>query len=305
LEAQIQGSANQIEWSTGDTESIIFINQPGTYSVTVTNQCGSSEAQVSVTEFPEVLPSFVIESDATEICTGGEGIIVAQVFNADPSTILWTTSDGGEIISGETTSTITIGSTGIYTISASNNCGTTTMDRIISVDPPTVDIQVIANNICVTDTAEITFNGTNFDNFTWSTGESNVDQIFVTGQNTYSVTVTNSCGDSASDAVTFNCEFPFDECLMIPNAFTPNNDETNDGFRPIIPEECTGGITIRRLTVWSRWGKKVFDEESDNPIWDGMDGSKPAGADVYIYLVDAINDDGEERVIKGDVTLIR
>lgn len=305
LEAQIQGAANQIEWSTGETASIILIDEPDTYSVTVTNQCGVGEAQVIITEFPEILPTFILNPDASNICTGGEGIIVAQVSNADLSTVMWTASNDGEIISGENTSVITIGNTGIYTISASNNCGTSTMESIISVDPPTVNIDVIANDICVTDTAEITFTATNFDTFTWSTGETENPQIFVTGQDTYSVIVTNSCGDSAIDAITFNCEFPFDECLMIPNAFTPNNDSSNDGFSPIIPEECTGGITIRRLIVWSRWGKKIFDEASDNPIWDGMDGGEPAGADVYIYLVDAINDDGEERVIKGDVTLIR
>lgn len=309
LEAQIQGFANQIEWSTGETESIIFIDQPGTYSVTVTNPCGSSESQVVVNEFPEVLPSFSLMPDASEICNGGEGIIVATIFNADPNTIMWTASDGGEIISGETSSVITIGNTGTYTISASNNCGTGTMNSVISADLPTVNIEVINNNICVTDTAEITFNSTNAELFTWSTGEmgdiGSNQQITVTGQNTYSVTVSNTCGDTATDAVTFDCEFPFDECLLIPNAFTPNNDDTNDEFSPVIPEECATGITIRRLTIWSRWGKKVFDEESSNPIWDGMDGGEPAGADVYIYLVDAVNDNGEERVLKGDVTLIR
>jgi gliding motility-associated-like protein len=303
LEAQIQGAANQIEWSTGNSESIIFINQPGTYGVTVTNQCGANEAQIVITEFPEVLPSFQFTTDDSGLCTGQAATVVADVFNASANSVMWATTDG-MIVAGTNSPVLTAGTPGTYTITATNNCGTSTEDVILAAVPPTVEVNVLVDELCTLDSAIIGFTGTGISSFEWSTGVTDNNQILVSEQGTYAITVTNGCGDATAET-TLNCEFPFDECLMIPNAFTPNNDSNNDGFSPVIPEECTEGITIRRLTVWSRWGKKVFDEAGGNPVWDGTDGDEPAGADVYIYLVDAVNEDGEGRVFKGDVTLIR
>jgi gliding motility-associated-like protein len=305
LEAQIQGAANQIEWSTGDNESFIFINQPGTYGVTVTNQCGSDEAQVVVTDFPEVLPSFVLEIDDSGLCAGENATVVADVFNATPNSVIWTATDGGMIVDGENAPILTAGTSGTYTITATNNCGTSTQETVLVAVPPTVNINVLLDELCMLDSAVISSTGTGFSTFEWSTGNATDNQITITEQGTYSITATTIACGTATAEITFDCEFPFDECVMIPNAFTPNNDSNNDGFSPVIPENCVEGITIRRLAVWSRWGKKVFDEASNNPIWDGNDGGEPAGADVYIYLVDAVNEDGEERIFKGDVTLIR
>lgn len=303
LEAQIQGFASLIEWSTGAADPFIFIDEPGTYSVTVTNQCGMDEASVTITEFPEVLPSFAFAIDDSGLCDGEPATIVADVISGDLNSVMWTTPDG-EIVSGGNTNILIAGSPGTYTISASNNCGTSTQDVVLAAVPPTVNIEIVLDSLCAIDTTILGFNGTGINSFEWSNGETNQTQIIASEQATYSITVTNGCG-MATDEITLNCEFPFTECLMIPNAFTPNNDSNNDGFSPVIPEGCEEGITIRRLTIWSRWGKKVFDEAGNNAVWDGMDGNNPASADVYIYLVDAVNDDGEERIFKGDVTLIR
>lgn len=303
LEAQIQGFANQIQWSTGETESIILINQPGTYSVTVTNQCGSSEAQVTITEFPIVLPSFEFAIDDSGLCSGQNATVVANIINGFDNTAMWTTGEG-TIVSGANSPVLIASSPGVYLITAGNNCGTSAAEVGLEAVPPTVNIAIIDDQLCSIDTAIIAFNGTGIAEFEWSTGNTTDNEITVTEQGTYSITATNGCGE-ATDEVTFNCEFPFDECLMIPNAFTPNNDSNNDEFSPVIFPECAQGITIRRLTIWSRWGEKVFEDTGNNPRWDGKLNGDPAPADVYIYLVDAINEDQVERIYKGDVTLIR
>ena len=59
------------------------------------------------------------------------------------------------------------------------------------------------------------------------------------------------------------------------------------------------------MIVYSRWGEKVFESNQDNPAWDGIHNGEPATADVYIYRIDVVNDEGDERIFRGDVTLIR
>ena len=300
LGAEIMGAANTIEWSTGEENTpIILIDQTGTYSVVVSNQCGADSASVTINEFPEILPTFTFEDSG--LCNGGDATIIADITNATPGTEMWSTNDG-TIVSGANTSTIIVSTAGTYTISAENNCGINSGDYVISADEPTVSIIVALDDICEADSAILTYAGTNIDTVEWSTGET-ISTITVQGIDTYSITAMNSCG-SATDEITFDCEFPFDACLMVPNAFTPNNDSSNDAFSAVIPEECQNGISVNRLTIWSRWGEKVFDETGNNPQWDGMDGDKPASADVYIYRIEASSE--EENVVReGDVTLIR
>ncbi len=59
------------QWSTGDTTQTISISLPGDYSVTVTNECGSSTAAVDILEDPNFLCSFVTPNAFTP---DGDGI---------------------------------------------------------------------------------------------------------------------------------------------------------------------------------------------------------------------------------------
>jgi gliding motility-associated-like protein len=88
--------------------------------------------------------------------------------------------------------------------------------------------------------------------------------------------------------------------VLIPNAFTPNGDGANDQFRPITTE---GGEVIGKLTIYNRWGQKLF-ESRNNVFWDGTIDGQAATSDVYVYLIEV--QCGEliaSRV--GEVTLIR
>lgn len=88
--------------------------------------------------------------------------------------------------------------------------------------------------------------------------------------------------------------------LRIPNAFTPNSDGVNDVFR-VVPYE--GLEIIGSLTIYDRWGEKVYENQG-NVFWDGTIDGKPGPSDVYVYRIDIICD-GEPEAIWGDVTLLR
>lgn len=88
--------------------------------------------------------------------------------------------------------------------------------------------------------------------------------------------------------------------VQIPNAFTPNGDGANDVFRPIATE---GEEVFGRLTIYDRWGEKVY-ENRGNVYWDGTIDGVPASSDVYVYIVEV---ECENQLVPrvGEVTLLR
>jgi len=90
--------------------------------------------------------------------------------------------------------------------------------------------------------------------------------------------------------------------IRIPNAFTPNGDGDNDVFT-VVPYE--GTETIERLTIYNRWGQRIYVGTGSNASWDGTSDGKPAPADVYVWLLE-VSCAGEEKGVRhGDVTLLR
>lgn len=59
---------------------------------------------------------------------------------------------------------------------------------------------------------------------------------------------------------------------------------------PIITTECQNSIEIEQLTIWSKWGKKVFVSNNGIAEWDGTFNQKNAAADIYFYQILAIVD---------------
>jgi gliding motility-associated-like protein len=92
--------------------------------------------------------------------------------------------------------------------------------------------------------------------------------------------------------------------LSMPTAFTPNNDGLNDEFKGF---GNLDGVPSFKMTIWSRWGEKIY--ETTNPLagWTGEKDNKglllPQG--VYVYVIDYTTSRGEEKQLKGHVTLVR
>ena len=109
----------------------------------------------------------------------------------------------------------------------------------------------------------------------------------------------NGCEGEISYRVLFSP--PCDQRkILMPNAFTPNGDGTNDLFRAVPLED--GGL-LARLTVYDRWGQKVYENRNE-AVWDGMLQGKEATADVYVWVIEILC--GSEAVKKvGEVTLLR
>ena len=113
----------------------------------------------------------------------------------------------------------------------------------------------------------------------------------------YAINEDFDCIDSSNVTLTINNE----HTVWTPNSFTPNGDQKNDGFTPL----CTG-IEEYRLLIYNRWGKLIFDEIGESPIWDGNDKNGiPCKTDSYSYIIDYKTLTGDNHTTNGVVFLIR
>lgn len=135
-----------------------------------------------------------------------------------------------------------------------------------------------------------------------TTPDSSSTIVNVLNTTTFTVQVTDSFGCMKDDTVTIvvehvTCDDPY---VFIPNLFTPNGDGQNDVLyvRSEILEEFY-------FAVYNRWGERVFETTFRDEGWDGSFQGKPCQNGVYDYYLKGKCADGQEILMKGNVTLTR
>jgi gliding motility-associated-like protein len=89
--------------------------------------------------------------------------------------------------------------------------------------------------------------------------------------------------------------------IVIPNIFSPNNDNYNDLFNAISKH-----VKDIRGKIFNRWGQLVYVWDSNQGGWDGRTISgtiAPPG--IYYYIINAIGKDEKTYEYTGTVTLVR
>ena len=88
--------------------------------------------------------------------------------------------------------------------------------------------------------------------------------------------------------------------ILMPNAFTPNDDGRNDFIKPVltfIPHKYV-------YQVFDRWGARVFQTTDPETGWDGsLNGGTKASEGVYIYYILLTTTKGIEVEQRGEITL--
>ncbi len=117
---------------------------------------------------------------------------------------------------------------------------------------------------------------------------------------TYTVNGTDSNGCSNTAAVTVLTDYSVKVSYSMPNAFSPNGDDKNDCFRV----KYFGLVQDIQLSIFNRWGQKVFFTTNPNDCWDGTYKGQPCDAGNFVYYLKAKTTCGAvER--KGNVLLVR
>lgn len=250
-------------WSTGQSIQDISGLPKGSYTVTVTENKGcDTTATFNIDEPEPINVTYTIKCN-----NDGTKDIDVSVSGGEPTyDYNWSTN--------ETTQDLSHVQSGTYslTITDSNNCDTTitvTTDEIIT----NYTAGGCAGAVTVVLTSK---NGSSPYSYQWSNGQSGA---VLTGvkEGTYTVTTTDSenCKEQ-TEVVVPEGEY----CLDIPNAFTPNGDGTNDTWDILgLDEDC-------KVTVYNRWGTKVFHSKGYDPQWDGKYmGVKVPTASYYYEVV--------------------
>lgn len=120
---------------------------------------------------------------------------------------------------------------------------------------------------------------------------------------TYTITVTNVSGCTATDTVTvlLLCKA---SAVYIPNSFTPGHDGRNDVFRI----RGYGIKVVKSLRIYNRWGELVFERSNfdindQNAAWNGKYRGNIVPAGSYVYIAE-MSCNENDFIQKGTVTVI-
>lgn len=132
----------------------------------------------------------------------------------------------------------------------------------------------------------------------WSTGAV-YSSISVYTAGIYWVKTENrNCGEQV-DSVKVNMK-ACDCEMLIPNSFTPNDDNRNDYFFPVL--QCE--YSFYKMTIKDKWDNVVFYTENVNGKWDGKYKGNLCPEGMYTYIIES-QEKGVEKRRAGQVSLFR
>ncbi len=190
-------------WSTTESTQAIVVSAAGTYTVTVTDAAGCT-ATDNITITSVAIPSVSINPNNPSICNGNSVDLTATGSSGTGMgyTYTWEFPDA----STSTGATVSANQTGNYTVTVTDSGGCTATAQT------TVTISNISTNIsasntvlnCMMNSATLDA-GAGFDNYVWSNGDG-TQVTTVTNAGTYTVTVTDTNGCTATDDITITAD---------------------------------------------------------------------------------------------------
>jgi gliding motility-associated-like protein len=298
-------AGNTLTWNGGalaNATNPSTVNASGTYTLTATNPSNGCVTNTTVSVNSNItLPTLTAGSPATISCITNTTQVTGSSLTAGV-TYSWS---GAGITAGATTSSATVNAAGVYSLtvtSSSTGCSNTTTVLVSASPSPTASV---SSDVTIFSGASTTLTAGGGGTYVWNNGPTTSSQVVSPKETTnYCVTVTDGAGCTNQKCVLVTVElscYTNDE-YETPTAFTPNNDGMNDQFSLQGWDECTTSFFI---TIYDRWGEKIFESEDVNFNWDGSYKGKALGSAVFVYYIKAdilkvgtINK-------KGNITLIR
>lgn len=278
------------QWQDNSSKDSLVVNKSGAYSLTVTNSCGSVNDAVTITT--NATPTVILPPD-TILCDE-TSFDIAATATATSLSYKWT--------DGSTGPSVTATGSGIYGISVTNICGEAT-DNIQVTFSHSAQLPFHNSLVPACDDSVVTLNAKNPGmKFLWSTGET-TQVISTLSSGTFRVTISDNDNCPVTDQATVSRHSCIVICqVAIPNAFSPNKDGNNDSFKPLF--NC--GVESYSLSIYNRWGEKVFESNNVADGWDGMYKGSTEPVGTYVYFTQfKLSDKQNIETKTGNVTLLR
>ena len=265
-------------WSNGTITEDLNNIPAGNYAVLVTDSRGCTKsAQYSINR-PQPL-ALNVQTNTDVNCETRE---ISQVFEAQVSggvpPVLLNWSSG--TVSGANNEFMTTEQDGLVILTATDALGCSTTYSL-NVDIPVIGnadfnqssygytaygIYSILDPIQFTNTATGDYVSIlwDFGDGTFSNEENPIHTYILEGDYVVTQTVTYPFGCVYVHTISLIIEKGY--VLVVPTAFTPNNDTLNDTFRPV-----TRGLKNVRMDVYDTWGSLIYSETGD--VLRGWDGT--------------------------------
>lgn len=217
-------------WNTGDTSAVIIAHNSGQYSVKVINLCGFDGDTVTINY---VVPLQLNLGADTSFCEGDSLLLKAELKNAN---WFWNT--------GSTDSTLIVSNEGLYTLTASNECGVFSDSIYVYLETKPILTPVNDTIICEGEVAGVNVSKSNALSIQWADSNNTGFTRNIQQEGEYSYWLTNNCGSTYDT---------FEIKVDRPVVFSLGNDTTL----------CGGGGLL-----------KTFDFPNATFSWgDGYEGS--------------------------------
>jgi len=284
-------------WSTGETTPTIFVDEAGTFELTITvGSCTASDDIVITVATPPI-----VDLGPDELVCDGESFEIIPILSGDldGATFLWST--------GETTDTIIVDQTGTFTLTVTVGPCTVSDDIVVTVaDPVIVTIRddfTTCREFAETFVATTDTPGATFEWFIEGVSQGETSATFTTsfplgtpsGQEvTVVVTNADGCTGEATSVVSF---FEIDQCV-IPEGISPG---TTIGFNDRLDLEFLALRTgIETIHIYNRLGTLVFEQDNYVNQWEGQsDDGDTLPTATYFYVIDF---DGNDPIYGNQAT---
>jgi large repetitive protein len=282
----------------------------GNNSVTLT--VSNSDGCDSTITFPVTVAALTAPSVQANTLSGCPPLNVVFSGNEPASGQTYTWTFGDNLYSSSPNPAHTFNTTGTYNVTVVTTNGVGCADTANTTVQVYNVPQAAFNHNYETETyiigeSDLQINNTTVGgtNYFWSFGTSDSSVAFepthiYTTPGEYAIDLItinqNGCIHRTSKEITVRNR----ELLYLPNAFTPNGDNMNDYF-----SLHYSNISSVSVSIFNRWGQKIFTSEDRDFKWDGTFNGNPVEMGVYVYKVRATGEAGKEHTKIGSVTIVR
>ncbi|MES2618331.1 MAG: gliding motility-associated C-terminal domain-containing protein [Bacteroidota bacterium] len=299
-----------LRWNSGQQNvSAIFVSPKVATLYTATLRDGCSDSVVKQ-HFVYVHPQLYSSSTTSTIqCYGNMGFIDLRMKNSGVFTYNWNT------LPPQQTAYIAAPVGNTYKVNIKNTVTGCTYDTMVNI-PGYKRIRAYfsfsPNDRCLYSTnAELQIINLSEGGITgyWDFGDgtvlpydptTNPTHLYDGLKENYKVKLEITNDGNCKDSFSVNICVIDTVTIVMPTAFTPNNDGMNDVFKI----ESTS-LAKATMTIYNRWGEKVFFSDDPSIGWDGTYQGKICPTDYYVYYISYKGKKTAMRYSKGVLFLIR
>lgn len=310
-------TSNQFDPTTGtlDLSNLLGGIYEFSYVLPVDSMCVQDTSKVTVTVTENPIISF--SSDVVKGCFPLEVNLVNESNAPTGSDVFWDLGDGTTVTQQDLINHV-YNSVNCFdvtlTITVNNLCTQSkTIPDMICVDPlPIADFVFAPQQVFSIDpTVQFTnksqlndFNYWDFDDGDQSQQVDPVHQFPIGAVGNYEVQLivetTEGCRDTTSRVI----EVKDQMLIYVPNTFTPDGDEYNNVFQPVL----TAGFDpySYELLIFNRWGELIFESNDVYSGWDGTYHGEMCQEGIYIWNIRFKDDSSDKRYeFNGHINLLR